>query len=73
MAFRTLSSSERTADGARLFLGDVGAGGGANIADLIEAASGLNLWAEWAKVEVAAARGGGLPGDGAATACRRDC
>ena len=31
--------------------------GGANIADLIEAASGLNMWAEWAKVEVAAACG----------------
>jgi len=27
--------------------------GGANIADLIEAATGLNLWAEWAKVEIA--------------------
>ena len=32
--------------------------GGANIADLIEAASGLNLWTEWAKVETAAATGG---------------
>jgi biotin carboxylase len=31
--------------------------GGANIADLIEAATGINMWAEWAKVEVAAARG----------------
>lgn len=27
--------------------------GGANIADLIEAATGLNLWAEWAKLEIA--------------------
>jgi biotin carboxylase len=27
--------------------------GGAHIADLVEAASGLNLWGEWAKVEVA--------------------
>ena len=27
--------------------------GGANIAETIEAASGLNLWAEWAKVETA--------------------
>ena len=27
--------------------------GGAHIAELVEAASGLNLWAEWAKVEVA--------------------
>jgi biotin carboxylase len=31
--------------------------GGANIADLIEAATGINMWAEWAKVEVAAACG----------------
>jgi biotin carboxylase len=27
--------------------------GGAHIADLVEAATGVNLWAEWAKVEVA--------------------
>lgn len=27
--------------------------GGAHISDLVEAASGINLWAEWAKVEVA--------------------
>jgi hypothetical protein len=32
--------------------------GGANIADLIEAATGINMWAEWAKIEVASARGG---------------
>lgn len=31
--------------------------GGANIADLIEAATGINMWAEWAKLEVAAACG----------------
>ena len=30
--------------------------GGAHISDLIEMATGINLWAEWAKVEVAAAR-----------------
>ena len=34
--------------------------GGANIVELIEAASGLNLWAEWAKVEIA---GGKAPYD----------
>jgi hypothetical protein len=34
--------------------------GGANIVELIEAATGLNLWAEWAKVEVA---GGKTPYD----------
>src|SRR5208283_3163328 len=27
--------------------------GGAHIADLIEAATGINLWAEWAKLEIA--------------------
>lgn len=27
--------------------------GGANIVELVEAATGLNLWAEWAKIEVA--------------------
>ncbi len=31
--------------------------GGAHISDLIEAATGINLWAEWAKVELAAALG----------------
>jgi hypothetical protein len=46
------------ADGALYFLETSARVGGANIADLIEAACGLNLWAEWAKVEVAAARGG---------------
>ena len=30
--------------------------GGANLAEMIEAASGINLWREWAKVEVANAR-----------------
>lgn len=32
--------------------------GGAHIADLVEAATGINLWAEWAKVEIA---GGKVP------------
>ncbi len=27
--------------------------GGAHVADMVEAASGINLWAEWAKIEVA--------------------
>ena len=31
--------------------------GGANIADLIEAGTGVNMWAEWATVEIAAATG----------------
>ena len=44
-------------DGALYFLETSARVGGANIADLIEAASGLNMWAEWAKVETAAATG----------------
>ncbi len=31
--------------------------GGAHIADLIEHATGINMWTEWAKIEVATARG----------------
>jgi biotin carboxylase len=31
--------------------------GGANIVELIEAATGINLWAEWAKIEVAGEKG----------------
>lgn len=44
-------------DGKLYFLETSARVGGAHIAELIEAASGLNLWAEWAKVEVAAASG----------------
>lgn len=43
--------------GAFYFLETSARVGGAHISDLIEAATGINLWAEWAKVEVAAARG----------------
>ena len=43
-------------DGRWLFLETSARVGGAHIADLIEIATGANLWAEWAKVEVAAAR-----------------
>ncbi|HWC20443.1 MAG TPA: hypothetical protein VG498_25730, partial [Terriglobales bacterium] len=31
--------------------------GGANIAELVEAATGVNLWCEWAKVEIAGESG----------------
>ena len=31
--------------------------GGANISDLIEAGTGINMWAEWARVELASANG----------------
>ena len=30
---------------------------GANLAEMVEAASGINLWAEWAKIEIAAKEG----------------
>lgn len=31
--------------------------GGANLAEMVEASSGVNLWREWAKIEVAMAKG----------------
>lgn len=31
--------------------------GGAHLAEMVEASSGINLWAEWAKLETAAAKG----------------
>jgi biotin carboxylase len=40
-------------DGRVYFLETAARVGGAHIADLVEAATGLNLWAEWAKVELA--------------------
>jgi hypothetical protein len=40
-------------DGKLYFLETSARVGGAHIADLIEAATGINLWAEWAKVEIA--------------------
>ena len=43
--------------GAYYFLETSARVGGAHISDLIEAATGINLWAEWAKIEVAALRG----------------
>jgi hypothetical protein len=39
------------------FLECAGRVGGAHIADLVEAATGLNLWAEWARLEIALIRG----------------
>jgi len=45
------------ADGTLYFLETSARVGGAYISDLIEAATGLNLWAEWAKIEVCSARG----------------
>lgn len=40
-------------DGTLYFLETSARVGGAHISDLIEAASGINMWAEWAKVEIA--------------------
>lgn len=44
-------------DGTFYFLETSARVGGANIAELIEAATDVNMWAEWAKVEAAAAQG----------------
>jgi biotin carboxylase len=39
-------------DGQFYFLETSARVGGANIAELVEAASGINLWAEWARIEI---------------------
>ncbi|MCI0485629.1 MAG: ATPase [Blastocatellia bacterium] len=39
-------------DGRFYFLETAARVGGANLADLIEAATGINLWVEWAKIEI---------------------
>ncbi len=45
------------ADGRFVFLETAARVGGAHIVDLVEAATGANLWREWARLEVAHARG----------------
>jgi biotin carboxylase len=45
------------ADGRFYFLETAARVGGANIAETVEAATGVNLWQEWARLEVAHARG----------------
>ena len=45
------------ADGKIYLLESAARVGSAHIAELVEASSGINLWAEWAKVEIAAALG----------------
>ncbi len=40
------------ADGKLYFLETAARVGGANISDLVEASTGVNLWEEWAKVEI---------------------
>jgi biotin carboxylase len=48
------------ADGEFYFLEIAARVGGAYIADVLEAASGINLWREWARLEIDAAGGGQL-------------
>jgi hypothetical protein len=43
-------------DGELYFLETASRVGGAHIAEMVEAASGVNLWREWAKLETAMAR-----------------
>ena len=45
------------ADGRLYFLENAARVGGANIAECVEYATGVNLWREWARIEVANARG----------------
>lgn len=44
----------KTEDGSFVFLETSSRVGGANIAEMVEGASGINLWAEWAAIEIAA-------------------
>lgn len=44
-------------DGRIYFLETAARVGGAHIAELVEAGTGINLWAEWAKVEIAGEKG----------------
>jgi biotin carboxylase len=48
----------RGGDGTLYFLETAARVGGANIHEMVEAATGVNLWHEWAKLEVAEIRGG---------------
>jgi biotin carboxylase len=48
-------------DGTWYFLETSARVGGAHIADLLECATGANLWAEWARIEVADEQGGYEP------------
>jgi biotin carboxylase len=44
-------------DGRFYFLEIAARVGGAHIADMVDAATGINLWREWARIEIALARG----------------
>ncbi|TAE47864.1 MAG: ATPase [Bacteroidetes bacterium] len=62
-AFRMQHSASHTEfircheDGKYYFLETASRVGGAHIAEMVEVSSGINLWAEWAKLEVAVAQG----------------
>ena len=47
----------RTQDGSFVFLETASRVGGAHLAEMVEAATGVSLWSEWAKLESAYARG----------------
>ena len=51
----------RGLDGQLYFLETSARVGGAHIADMIAAATGVNLWAEWAKIELAGETGSYMP------------
>jgi ATP-grasp domain-containing protein len=53
----------RTSDGRVLFLETSARVGGAYIVDVVEAATGINLWREWAKIEIAGEHGTYAPPD----------
>jgi biotin carboxylase len=44
-------------DGRFYFLETAARVGGANIAEMVEASTGVNLWREWAKIEIAGSKG----------------
>jgi hypothetical protein len=45
-------------DGEFVFLETASRVGGAHLAEMVESATGVNLWAEWARLETAMAHGG---------------
>jgi hypothetical protein len=51
----------RAHDGRLVFLETSARVGGAHIAELVEFAAGFNLWAEWAKIEIAGGRAPYVP------------
>ena len=48
----------KSGDGRFYFLETASRVGGANIAEVVEAATGVNLWREWARIEIAGEHGG---------------